>query len=60
MKLSSLGAAASVAFLLAGIAPLASQSTINYHLIKTVTLPQAHGSREYFDYLTVDPDARRV
>jgi DNA-binding beta-propeller fold protein YncE len=60
MKLASLGAAAGVAFLLAGIAPLASQSAINYHLIKTVSLPQAPGTREYFDYLTVDPDARRV
>jgi DNA-binding beta-propeller fold protein YncE len=60
MKLSGLGAAAGLAFLLAGIVPLASQSTINYRLIKTVPLPQAPGSREYFDYLTVDADARRV
>jgi DNA-binding beta-propeller fold protein YncE len=60
MKFSGLGAAAVIAFLVAGIVPLASQSTINYHLLKTVPLPQAPGNREYFDYLAVDADARRV
>jgi len=32
----------------------------SYHLIKTVSLPPAPGNIEYFDYITVDPDARRV
>jgi len=31
-----------------------------YHLIKTIPLPPAPGNTEYFDYITVDPDARRV
>ena len=31
-----------------------------YHLIKTISLPPAPGNIEYFDYITVDPDARRV
>jgi DNA-binding beta-propeller fold protein YncE len=31
-----------------------------YHLLKTISLPAAPGGDEYFDYITVDPDARRV
>jgi YVTN family beta-propeller protein len=31
-----------------------------YHLIKTVPLGAAEGGGEYFDYITVDPAARRV
>lgn len=31
-----------------------------YHLLKTVPLPPAPGTREYFDYITVDAEARRV
>ena len=31
-----------------------------YHLIKTIPLPPAPGNIEYFDYITVDPEARRV
>jgi len=31
-----------------------------YHLIKTISLPPAPGGDEYYDYLTVDADARRV
>src|SRR5580692_8696429 len=31
-----------------------------YHLIKTIPLPPAPGDVEYFDYITVDADARRV
>jgi hypothetical protein len=31
-----------------------------YHLIKTIPLPSAPGNIEYFDYLTMDPEARRV
>jgi len=31
-----------------------------YHLIKTVSLPPAPGGGEYYDYISVDPEARRV
>ena len=31
-----------------------------YHLLKTVSLPAAAGGGEYYDYITVDPEARRV
>src|SRR5258707_1656011 len=31
-----------------------------YHLLKTVSLPPAAGGGEYYDYLTVDAEARRV
>lgn len=31
-----------------------------YHLIKTISLPPAAGGGEYYDYLTVDAEARRV
>jgi outer membrane protein assembly factor BamB len=31
-----------------------------YHLIKTISLPPAPGGAEYYDYITVDADARRV
>jgi hypothetical protein len=32
----------------------------SYHLLKKISLPAAPGGGEYFDYITVDPDARRV
>src|SRR5216683_1869139 len=32
----------------------------DYHLIKTVTLPPAAGGGEYYDYISVDAEARRV
>ena len=35
-------------------------AALGYHLIKTISLPPAPGNVEYFDYITVDPDARRV
>src|ERR1700730_17855074 len=31
-----------------------------YHLIKTISLPPAAGGGEYYDYLTIDAEARRV
>ena len=31
-----------------------------YHLIKTISLPPAPGGDEYYDYITVDSEARRV
>jgi DNA-binding beta-propeller fold protein YncE len=61
MKLSSLGCLAlGVLILLPGRDRLAAQTAVNYHPIKTVSLPAAPGTREYFDYLMVDGDARRV
>lgn len=35
-------------------------ATSSYHLVKTIPLPPAPGNIEYFDYITIDPDARRV
>ena len=49
-----------VAFLLLAVVALASPPTSGYHLIKTVPLGAGPGNGEYFDYVTVDPDARRV
>jgi DNA-binding beta-propeller fold protein YncE len=61
MRISSPGRLAiGACFLLFGACPSASAQTVNYHLLKTVSLPAAPGTREYFDYLTVDADARRV
>jgi hypothetical protein len=61
MKFSSLGCLTlGVSILLLGADRLAAQSSVNYHEIKTVSLPPAPGAREYYDYLTVDADARRV
>ena len=31
-----------------------------YHLVKTISLPPAPGGGEYYDYITVDPEARRA
>jgi DNA-binding beta-propeller fold protein YncE len=61
MRFSSLGCLAlGASILLPGDGRLAAQPTVNYHPIKTVSLPAAPGAREYFDYLSVDADARRV
>src|SRR6266699_220433 len=47
--------------LLLGILALASPPAGHYHLLKKVPLGAAPaGGREYFDYLTVDSQARRV
>src|SRR6266436_4895663 len=40
--------------------PVRQKAASGYHLIKTVSLPPAPGGDEYYDYLTVDADARRV
>ena len=45
---------------LLGSAGLAAPPTGHYHLIKKIPLGAAPGGREYFDYITVDSDARRV
>jgi DNA-binding beta-propeller fold protein YncE len=61
MRFSSLGCLAlGVSSLLLGGDRLAAQSAVNYHLIKTISVPVAPGTREYYDYLYVDADARRV
>ena len=49
-----------VAFLLSAAFALASPPAVNYHLLKKVPLAAAPGGGEYFDYVTVDPEARRV
>ena len=60
MKLSSLGyLALGASFLVLGGHEAAAQP-VDYHLVKTIPLPQAPGNVEYFDYITVDADARRV
>lgn len=52
--------AAGACLLLFGACATAHAQNVNYHLIKTLPLPSAPGNREYFDYLSVDNDARRV
>src|SRR5437016_4608097 len=46
-------------FLLMGH-PARPQRASSYHLIKTISLPPAPGGDEYYDYITVDAEARRV
>jgi DNA-binding beta-propeller fold protein YncE len=61
MKFSSLGRlAVGLSILLVGAYALASPPAVSYHLLKKVPLAAAPGGGEYFDYLLVDPDARRV
>ena len=54
------GLALGLTILMAGVHALAAPPKGTYHLIKKVSLPAAPGGGEYFDYITVDPDARRV
>ncbi len=49
-----------VVFALIGTVVMASPPGSGYHLIKKVPLGAAPGGGEYFDYVTVDPAARRV
>jgi DNA-binding beta-propeller fold protein YncE len=61
MKFSSLGRlAVGLSIVLVGAYALASPPAGSYHLIKKVPLAAAPGGSEYFDYITVDSDARRV
>lgn len=67
MKISVFGRIAFglfVALLSAGFAQGAdapqNPSAGGYHLLKTIPLPAAPGGDEYYDYITVDADARRV
>ena len=48
-----------VIFVIVAVAALASPPS-GYHLIKTVPLGARPGSGEYFDYITVDVDSRRI
>jgi hypothetical protein len=67
MKVSSLGRLAiGFFFAILGVCFLTSVSArpkpaeSGYHLLKTVSLPPAAGGSEYYDYISVDPVARRV
>lgn len=63
-KLRGLVAAILFAFvvfpLLLGLSARPKPAAGGYHLIKTISLPAAPGGDEYYDYITVDPEARRV
>ena len=50
----------SACFLFVGAYAQQKPSAPGYHLIKTISLPPAPGGGEYYDYVTVDADARRV
>jgi DNA-binding beta-propeller fold protein YncE len=53
--------ASGVALLALGAVSLSTAAPDRYHLLKTYNFGAAEGStREYFDYITVDPAARRV
>src|SRR6202048_131470 len=58
MKKFSLSVIVSVALL--GAVVMAKPPGSGYHLLKKVPLGAAPGGGEYFDYVTVDSDARRV
>jgi DNA-binding beta-propeller fold protein YncE len=45
---------------LCSVAALASPPESGYHLIKKVPLGKAAGGAEYFDYITVDAEGRRI
>jgi DNA-binding beta-propeller fold protein YncE len=61
MKSSSFARLAiGVSILLLAAYALTVSAAGGYHLIKKVPLAAAPGGGEYFDYLLVDPDARRV
>jgi DNA-binding beta-propeller fold protein YncE len=61
MKFSSLGRVAVGVFaLLLGASAFAGPPGSGYHLIKKVSLSAAPGGKEYFDYLLLDPDSRRL
>ncbi len=61
MKFSNLVRLAVVlSILLLGAYAFAGPQKSGYHLLKKVPLAAAPGGGEYFDYITVDPEARRV
>lgn len=61
MKAANLGRLAVVAsLLLSGALALAAPGASGYHLLKRIVMGGGEGDQEYFDYITVDADARRV
>ena len=67
MKFSSLGRFAVGLFLalfsacfLSGFYARPKPAAPGYHLLKTISLPPAPGGDEYYDYISVDAEARRV
>src|SRR5260370_10812295 len=61
MKISKFGRLAiGLSILLLAAYALTVSAAGGYHLVKKVPLAAAPGGGEYFDYLLVDPDARRV
>ena len=61
MKLSKFARLAfALSILVLGASALAVSAAGGYHLLKKVPLAAAPGGGQYFDYLLVDPDARRV
>ena len=67
MKFSSFGRLGTALFLalfsaciLSGFHAQPKPADSGYHLLKTISLPAAPGGAEYYDYITVDAEARRV
>ena len=60
MKISKFGRFALGVCILVLAAYTLTVSAAGYHLLKKVPLAAAPGGGEYFDYILVDPDARRV
>lgn len=48
------------AWFVKGLSARPEPAASGYHLIKTISLPVAPGGEEYFDYISLDPEARRV
>jgi YVTN family beta-propeller protein len=49
-----------LSLLLSGVGVVVFAQSPGYHLLKKISFPAAEGGREYFDYLTFDPAARRI
>lgn len=68
MKLSSLGRSSAGllffafigCFFVPGLSARPKPAAGGYHLLKTISLRPAPGGEEYYDYITLDPEARRV
>ena len=60
MKIRLVLAVLCASFVVVGALALASPAARSYHLLKKIPLAAAPGGDEYFDYITVDSDARRV
>jgi DNA-binding beta-propeller fold protein YncE len=60
MRVSRMFEFAVCTIILCGAVAAAEPPVSGYHLIKKVPLGKARGGAEYFDYITVDADARRI